>query len=204
MNRELFAQLKTQARRRGLSPADAEDLVQDGVVAGLLAGRCDAPYLHGIVRNLAAMRQRGDRRRLAREQRAGVGQEVVAGSASDPLPVSAISCWLTGLSPASRQLAVLALAGMNADEIRWLLGLSTAAFRQRVAALRSVVRRCPPELRACLQGMQRQAGWPTAPRRLVLKRALSANTSSLAAHDVDGHVLVVRKAAHVSGSGGNG
>lgn len=203
MNPQVLSELKSQARRRGVSLEEVEDLVQDSVLAGLSAGRSDGPYLQGILRNQLAMRRRSDHRRRLREQQAIAGQMFVSAPPSDPLPVRVLHGWLISLSPASRRLATLVLAGMTAEEIRWLLGLSAAAFRQRVASLRAAVRRCPPELRACLREIQPKPAWPAAPRRCLLKRALPANALSLATHDVDGHVLVVGKVAHVSGFRGN-
>jgi RNA polymerase sigma-70 factor (ECF subfamily) len=123
---------------------------------------------------------------------------------------------LERLPPAARRVAVLALHGLNADEIRWILGVSAVAFRQRLTSIRKVIGALPPSQRAEALAL----AYVRDPARTVdlqfglIRRALMAalrGLDGIGTHDTDGHLLVVRAVAreavrgrtHTSTSGGN-
>lgn len=198
MDLETYRQLRAQARRATRLPADAEDLVQDTLVAALRAGRADLPWLQGTLRNLAALQARGAVRRKRREQ---TGGEVTEQAIAMPEARSAPPAWLSDLPAASRRLAVLALHGLSPEEIRWILGLSPVAFRQRLSRLRKALGELPASARAeslalaYLRDPQRAADLQFGLVRRALKAALH-DRNGLATHDADGHLLVIRKPGH--------
>lgn len=208
MQREVIQALQRHALRLVATSADAQDLVQETLLAGLCAGRSDAAFLHGVLRKQAAMAWRNTGRRLARESTAhditpSSGPEDACEAALAP----GLAAWILGRPRALRQLAVLALHGLDPVEIRWLLDLAPAAFRQRVAALRSVVATAPADLRSSLRVLaQRPGAWRATVPAIVSRRALKAALArkpGLATHDPDGHALTIRGLPHVSASRGN-
>ncbi len=208
MQRETVQALLRHALRLAATPADAQDLVQETLLAGLCAGRSDAAFLHGVLRKQAAMAWRSAGRRLVREGMAeGIAPADSPEEACEGAAAPGLAAWIAARPRALRQLAVLALHGLEPVEIRWLLGLSPAAFRQRVAALRSAVAVAPPELRSNLRALaQRPGAWRTPPPFIASRRALKAALAwkpGLATHDPDGHALAIRSLPHVSPPGGN-
>lgn len=217
-----YAQLRQQAQRLCRRAADVEDLVQDTLVAGLAAGRSDAPWLSGTLRNLAAMQARGAVRRRRREETAGLDVEAATDAPSwTVLPqqrhtrsgtrVSA-NIWPTAWQawPASlRRVAVLALHGLSAEEIRYVLGLSDDAFRQRLSRLRKALAQLSPAERAeslalaYTRDPARSADLQFGLVRRALKAALQGQ-DGVATHDADGHLLVIRRPGHTSPPRGNG
>jgi DNA-directed RNA polymerase specialized sigma24 family protein len=135
MDLPTYRALRRQARRLTQHADEAEDLVQDTLLAALQAGRSDVEWLAGTLRRQAAMQVRSAVRRRRRE--ADVAQadrdDALPGNAADGAATGAL---LNRLPPAARRVAALALHGLNADEVRWILGLSDAAFRQRLTSIR--------------------------------------------------------------------
>lgn len=204
MDLSLYRELLAQARRLTRRDAEAEDLVQDALVAALEAGRDDPAWLSGVIRNQAAMAARGAARRRRRETEAATDDATPeTPTASDPRPL------LQRLPPAARRVAVLALHGLSADEIRWILQLTSAAFRQRLTSIRKAIGALPPELR----GESLALAYVRDPARAVdlqfglVRRALKSalhEAAGLGTHDPDGHLLVIRNGAHAWPSRGNG
>ena len=195
-----YRELLRLARRFARSDDEARDLAQDIVVIALAQGLNDwstperRGWLRGVARKHAAFVIRSQMRRRRREQLA------------NGVPGGGFAGWvwradfLAALPPAVRVVAALASADLCAAEIRWLLGLSDTAFRQRLSALRRAVRaRAEPptlpapepephtgELRAqLLASLRRQRG------RLV------------ATHDPDGHAIFLRLGPHKTAARGN-
>lgn len=217
MDPATYAQLRQQAQRLCRRTADVEDLVQDTLVAGLAAGRSDAPWLSGTLRNLAAMQARGAVRRRQREE--CVGAEVAddadalawavhtepaqarMGAATWP---DAWQAWPASL----RRVAVLALHGMSGEEIRYVLDLGEAAFRQRLSRLRKALAQLSPAQRAeslalaYVRDPARSADLQFGLVRRALKAALQGR-DGVATHDADGHLLVIRRPGHTSPPRGN-
>lgn len=178
-----YDKLLALARRHTRTCDEAEDLVQAACVAALASGRRDfsdervMAWLAGTLRNLGAMHVRGVVRRRRREEE--FVRQTALREDDMPLPDPA------GLSPALARTARLIAAGCTRDEIRWLLGISDAALRQRLTALRRVARPAdaPEPAMVLPQGTAR-------PHLLAaMKRVPSAHVGS---HDPDGHLFSIR------------
>lgn len=209
MNLDAYRHLRTEALRHARRAADADDLVQDALLIALEQGRSDDPaWLAGVIRNQAAMQARSAIRRRRRE--AAVTDEDVAPTHEETLPSPGVL--LERLPPAARRVAVLALHGLNAEEIRWVLGISAPAFRQRLTSIRKAMGALPPSQRAEALAL----AYVRDPARTVdlqfglIRRALKAalgGTDGIGTHDADGHLIVLRAAvpgrAHTSPARGN-
>jgi DNA-directed RNA polymerase specialized sigma24 family protein len=179
-----YDRLLALARRHSRTREEAEDLVQAACLAALTSGREEfgdervLAWLAGTVRNLGAMEARGVARRRRREGEYA-RRVALAGGADWALPDPA------GLPPALARTARLVSAGCTRDELRWLLGISDAALRQRLRALRRVARpanAAPPS-----------AGVPQGSRRRPLLAAMKRLPSAqLGSHDPDGHLFSIR------------
>ncbi|KAF1686536.1 transcriptional regulator [Pseudoxanthomonas broegbernensis] len=208
IDRAGYLALLAQARRLSRGEDEARDLVQDTLLAAIERGRCEPAWLAGVLRRRAAMHVRGEVRRRRRERDAATG--LAAGPADSALPGAGPDApdasFLRALAPASRQLAVLALHGLAAEEIRWILGLEPAAFRQRMSRLRRALEGLDGTLR---RQAAEAAGHP--PRRSAdlafgrVRRALKAalRGPALGTHDPDGHLLVLRRPGHDRACRGN-
>jgi len=114
--------LKAVARRHARSADEADDLVQQALLAAIEAGRTDftsgqtRAWLKGVIRNKARMAARGAVRRRTRETawQDGAALSIEGGTAGLP-DVSALPRSL-------RLVALLAFAGATRPEIAWLLG----------------------------------------------------------------------------------
>lgn len=207
MDLDTYRQLRSQSRRLARSAADAEDLVQDTLVAALEAKRYDAPWLAGTLRNLAAMQARTAVRRRRREMASAAEPSPTVEPAQPAGPVASVA-WLQAWPASLRRVAVLALHGLSAEEIRWILALSPEAFRQRLSRIRKALGLLPPEARA--QGLAmayvrdpaRSADLQFGLVRRRLQAALGGH-AGLATHDADGHLLVIRRPGHTWRPGGN-
>ena len=203
MDLALYRELLAQARRLTRRDHEAEDLVQDALLAALEAGRADPAWLSGVIHNQAAMAARGAVRRRQRETAVADAPVSETPVVADPQPL------LQRLPPAARRVAVLALHGLSADEIRWILQLTPAAFRQRLTSIRKAIGALPPELRgeslalAYVRDPARTADLQFGLVRRALKSAFRAG-AGMGTHDPDGHLLVIRSGAHIPASGGNG
>ena len=202
MDMATYRSLLAQARRHSRRADEAEDLVQQALLAGLEAGRDDPAWLAGTLRRLAAQAARTGARRHRRDQLAseGAGEQTVP--CAPALPV------LPALPPAARRVAVLALHGLSADEIRWVLDIPDTAFRQRLSRIRKALGELPPAQRAEATAL----AYVRDPARSVelqfglVRRALQAVVAlrpGLGTHDADGHLLVIHRRAHKPGPGGN-
>lgn len=181
--RDLHALARRVARRSG----DADDLVQQAILAALETGRTDLAspetrrWLAGVIRNRAAF----DARTAGRSRRRETAWSETQVQSDGPRPDES---GLPPLSPALRVTALLALSGHTRQEIGWLLNLSDAALRQRVSQLRRALANAEPA----------GAGDPTGVLAFGrIRRALLApgrrNNAFLASHDPDGHLFVVSR-----------
>jgi DNA-directed RNA polymerase specialized sigma24 family protein len=210
MDLETYRILRAEARRHARRTADVDDLVQDALLIALEHGRDDPAWLSGVLRNQAAMQARSAIRRRRRETAETVDEP--ASETQPQLELPSASALLGRLPPAARRVAVLALHGLNAEEIRWILGISATAFRQRLTSIRKVMGALPPSQRAEAMAL----AYVRDPARNVelqfglIRRALKAalrGADGIGTHDADGHLIVVRaalcRAAHTSPSSGN-
>lgn len=182
-----LADLHALARRVSRRAEEADDLVQDALIAALEAGRTNlaAPetrrWLAGVIRNRAAFDARTSARRKRRETGWSEAQPAASIRTETPAPQ------LAHLSPALRVTALLALSGHTRQEIGWLLNLSDAALRQRIS-----------QLRRALDAMPTPDTGPSGPLAFGrIRRALLGPTrrpeAFLASHDPDGHLFVVSR-----------
>lgn len=195
---EAYRDLLRTARRWARTEDEARDLVQDTLVIALTSGIADwrssarRGWMRGVVRKRAAFLVRGHKRRRRREQ-------LPEGTASRGGAWTWEPAFLAALPRSLRAVAALASADLCAAEIRWLLGLSDTALRQRLSALRSAVRAAaePPTLPAPAP----QATFGA--QRAQLLAGLRQQGAALATHDPDGHTILLSFVPHRMRSLGN-
>jgi len=203
--------LRAQALRLCRRADEADDLVQETLLAGLVAGRHDLPWLSGVLRRQAAMAARAAVRRRRREAQAGLHADdtVAMAPPQESAPAATRLPWLATLPPSARRLAVLALHGLSADEIRWILRIEPTAFRQRLTRIRQALAAQSPTARAesialaHLRDPARSVDLAFGLARRALKAAMLAG-EGLGTHDPDGHLILIDAGAHTSPSRGNG
>jgi len=196
---DVYRDVLRLARRCTRSADEARDLAQDALLVALARGFDDwsspgrRAWLHCVVRKRAALLVREQTRRRRREQLIEVAAPSQGAWAWHPR-------FLAALPRSLRAVATLASADLGAEEIRWLLGLSDTAFRQRLSALRRALRAEPeaptlpaPES-AVSFGQQRQH---------VLSGLRRRGGRSIATHDPDGHPLLLCALAHETVPPGN-
>lgn len=189
------------ARRHARNANEAADLLQEALLAGIQAGRlgfasdADRAWLAGTLRNIAAETARGESRRRLRDAR---------WAAEQPTEVSAVppddsrDAILERLGDGTRRVAVLALYGLGADEIQYVLDLKPPAFRQRLTALRRALGGLPEPLRqealALAYSEPRRAGTARLDVGLIRRALLHhlRGTTGVGTHDPDGHLLAIR------------
>lgn len=191
MRPALYAQLRAVARREGRDAGAAEDMVQEALLAAVLAGRTDfdaadtARWLTGTVRNQARMAARSAVRRRRRETS---WQAQSAPAAGKPEP-SETAMLLAGLPAALKVVAALALTGHTRREIAWLLGLSDVTLRQRITALKRRVVQAGLAMPENLPGLGLNLAYGRI--RDALLPSLLRHGGMLASHDPDGHLFIV-------------
>ena len=173
--------------------------MQDAFEAALARGAPDftsdrdRAWLRGVVRKRAAFLARGAARRRRREQ---LTESIVPRTE----PWTWQPAFLASLSRGLRRVATLVSADLTAAEVRWVLGLSDPALRQRLSALRRAVRAAaePPTLSAT------EPSFSLGGRRAHLLTALRLRPGAgLATHDPDGHAILLCKLPHKSEGRGN-
>ncbi|MFT3805868.1 RNA polymerase sigma factor [Arenimonas sp.] len=213
MDLPTYRELRQHARRYANRTDEAEDLVQDALLAALQADRHDMPWLIGVLQRQAAMAARTAARRKQRESRADdlheSGQEAsLSVTHAQDSTRAVLAQLLDRLAPAARRVAVLALHGLNAEEIRWILDITAEAFRQRLSSIRKALGGLSPELRAeslalaYVRNPVRSLDLEFGLVRRSLHAAL-AGGAGLGTHDPDGHLLIIRRDAHVFAPRGN-
>ncbi|WP_299744863.1 sigma-70 family RNA polymerase sigma factor [Devosia sp.] len=192
MRPALYAQLRAIARREGRDAGAADDMVQEALLAAVLAGRTDfeapetARWLTGTVRNKARMASRSAARRSKRE--------TLWQAQAPPAPTtepSDVATLLAALPPALKAVAALTLSGHNRREIAYLLNLTDAALRQRISDLRRRVVLAGLALPADLPGLSLDLAYGKI--RDALLPSLLRHGGMFASHDPDGHLFIVRR-----------
>lgn len=128
------------ARRYSRRANEAEDLLQESLLAALQSGRqplddaAVGPWFHGVLRNRAALRARTAARERIREASAVLPED----SIENPVHHSPALDWqeIATLPDGLRRVLVLTLSGLDRAEIRQVLAISDTALRQRLRALR--------------------------------------------------------------------
>jgi RNA polymerase sigma-70 factor (ECF subfamily) len=189
----LFNQLCAIAARESGDAANAEDMVQEALLAAVRQGRGDLGdqanrhWLRGVVRNQARMSRRGTTRRLMRDtawQQHSV-QAPPAGTDTDMQP------FIEALPPTLKMVAVLVVTGHSRHEIAYLLQLSDAALRQRIVALKRQLRAAGLAAPGEFTGLTLNLAYGRI--RDALLPQLLRQGGIFASHDPDGHLFVVRR-----------
>jgi RNA polymerase sigma-70 factor (ECF subfamily) len=108
--------------------------------------------------------------------------------------------FLASLPRSVRVVASLASADLCAAEIRWLLGLSDTALRQRLTVLRRAVHaEAEPPTRPASEPELSLGG----ARAQLLAGLRRQQGRVVATHDPDGHVILLRIGPHKMRPGGN-
>jgi DNA-directed RNA polymerase specialized sigma24 family protein len=193
--------LHAMAARRAFTPDEADDLVQDVLLAALEQGRTlDDPrfpaWASGVLRRRALFLARTAGRRRRREA------DYAADSAPLPAPDRTLPLpFVESLPPSLQVVALLANAGLGRAEIGSLLRISDTALRQRISGLRRAWKRAEmvPELAPrVIQPMS------SGPRRRALKTSLEKLPGAhLAVADPDGHPIFLTAPAHNRRGRGN-
>lgn len=217
MDLEVYRKLLGIARRHVRVASEAEDLLQDALTVAVEQGRMDMEqevnqkWIAGVIRNLAAMQARSAGRKRTRdaayaedENKASTHVEPADVEVSASADSDAREQLLQSLTPALRAVAVLILHGLNRDEIRTLLKLSDATFRQRLSAIRRALGPLPEALQqkalaiAYAARAQRSKATEDLPIGLVrrallhqLNRLNAAGNPAVGTHDPSGHLLVI-------------
>ena len=184
-----YHRLLATARRYRAGAGEAEDILQDALIEAVRANRHDVGrldnrrWLVGVIRNKARMAARGTSRRILREA-------AWERASPDPAPTEGAAAELPPLPPALRAVATLALTGHTRREIGYLLHLEDAALRQRIAQLKA---------RLAAAGIASPTGLPGLNLDLAYGRIRDAllplllrQQGTLATHDPDGHLFVVK------------
>lgn len=188
-----YAQLVAHARRHARRGEEAEDIVQEALIAALVAGRADFStladrrWLYGAIRNRARFDARTAARRRRRET---LWQDGRPASASPQTPQE-VGVLLSGLSPSLRVVAALALAGHDRREIAYLLELSEAALRQRIMGVKRALKKKGVTMPEGLPGLSYELAYGSI--RAALGPALARHGGAFATHDPDGHILVLTR-----------
>lgn len=208
MNIDLIScrKLRAQALRLCRNADDADDAVQETLLASIQNDRSDLPWLYGVLQKQVAMQIRAKIRRRRREEIIHDEAESERVEASDP--TQSVLTRIRSLPAASRMVAALAIHGLNAEEIRYLLGIAPTAFRQRLTIIRK-------SLGKLSEAQDREAlaiAYLREPKRSVdlqlglVRRALKAalyGDRCLGTHDLDGHLMIIRRTAHTFAWRGN-
>lgn len=193
MTPSAYGRLRAIARRATRRADEADDLVQDALLEAVRAGRTDLGdasnlrWLAGIIRNRGALVARTAVRRARREARWMIERD--DDEPADPIPVAEV---LGGLPSSLKSVAALALTGHSKREIAYLLDLPDTALRQRLSALRRVLAARGIAMPATTPGLHLDLQYGRI--RDALLPLLIARKGTIASHDPDGHLFVVRKA----------
>lgn len=188
-----YAELVALARRHARRSAEAEDIVQEVLIAAVEAGRDDFSqpanrrWMAGAIRRRAAFDARSAARRREREAR-WQAERQPDGDRQDTESLAGI---LTGLPKSLRVVAALAVSGHSRIEIAYLLGLNDTTLRQRIRALKVALGKKGVVMPAEMIGLNLDLAYGAI--RQALAPALRRHGGAFATHDPDGHILVVRR-----------
>ncbi|AEQ53250.1 hypothetical protein KKY_3262 [Pelagibacterium halotolerans B2] len=195
-----YTELLALARRHARRADEAEDVVQEVLIAAVVAGRndfssaADRRWMAGAIRKRSAFDARSAARRREREAR----WQADANPASTPQG-DALNVILADLPKGLRVVAALALSGHSKVEIAYLLGLPDTALRQRIRALKLELGKKGVAMPAEMIGLNLDLAYGTI--RDGLLPALRRHGGAFASHDPDGHVFVIRSSRPASQKG---
>ena len=188
-----YTQLLQYARKVTRHSDEAEDLLQVILLSAVEAGRTDLSctdnrrWLFGALRKRAAFDARSAVRRQKREASSILTEE----PSEEPQAENQISTtdFVNTLPPSLRTAALLALAGHTKAEVAWLLRISDAALRQRIAQIKRRWRQFDGRHVSGLPSLKGELAFGQI-RQALLKMSRH-NSVILASHDPDGHLFVV-------------
>lgn len=186
-----YAELLALARRHTRRADEAEDVVQEVLIAAVVEGRydfsnpSDRRWMAGAIRKRSAFDARSAARRREREAK----WQADADRSSMPQG-DALNVILADLPRGLRVVAALALSGHSKAEIAYLLDLPDTALRQRIRALKLALGKKGVSMPAEMIGLNLDLAYGTI--RDALVPALARHGGTFATHDPDGHVLVIR------------
>ncbi len=196
----ILTTLRQCASRHSRVDHEADDLMQDVLLLAVARGRAitDPGFMawaKGAIRNHARFIARTAGRRRVRD--AAWGTSCVA---SNPVPRFS-HAFLSSLPPAQRIVALLINLGLDRAEITHLLGVSDAAFRQRLSGLRKALQACAGEAEV-FDGFSPFPGDGLA--RRSLKQSLHPHAArAFAIRDPDGLPIFFSRRDHIVRDGGN-
>lgn len=183
-----FRQLLKEARRHSRRTEEAEDLLQDALVAALVAGRADLSlpenlrWIRGVLRHRSAFLARSAMRRRRRESAFMFEQP----PSSDPILPQGFTHHLRLLPPALRTTFLLAVNGQTQTEIRHLLSVNEVTLRQRICEIRKRLRAAGLTGSPSERLSERMAFGSI---RQALRPMVRHSGATLATHDPDGHLI---------------
>jgi len=188
-----YTQLLQYARKVTRHSDEAEDLLQIVLLAAVEAGRTDLTctdnrrWLFGALRKRSAFDARSAVRRQKREASSVLTEEPSEESQAE----NQVSTgeFVNTLPPSLRTAALLALAGHTKAEVAWLLRISDAALRQRIAQIKRRWRQFDGRHVSGLPSLKGELAFGQI-RQALLKMSRH-NSVILASHDPDGHLFVV-------------
>ncbi|MCG6114757.1 MAG: RNA polymerase sigma factor [Mesorhizobium sp.] len=203
LSRSAYLELLAMARVHARGAIEADDLLQEALLAALMAGRelstRDRGWFYGTMRNLSAMAGRSAARRRAREKHAeGPSPRVSDNGAAPPQALVA------RLAPSLRSVALLVLAGHNRAEIRHLLRISDEALRQRISGIRRAWSARGDQSPAEFPGLAGALAFGAIRRSLL--PLMRKGAADFASHDPDAHPIgfrISRPRPHEMTAGGN-
>ena len=196
-----YAKWLEAARRASRRESEAEDLLQDALIIAFEAGRKplqgdgDAPWFRTVLERQAAFRARGAVRSRQREADFASAQPQTQELTDTPDhldPLRPLIGLLADWPTSQRSVLLLALHGLDREEIRRVLDLPDTALRQRLVAIRK--RLVDSTLRTFCEPFQqwlgKQGGDDAGLRRAALARGPARITEfRLGVSDPDGHLL---------------
>lgn len=188
-----YDELLRIARRYSRRAGEAEDLLQDALLAAVAAGQADLRdaanrrWLAGVIRNRATFAARTAARRTRRETR-WVSEAPPAVADAPVLPVDEM---LRELPPSLKAVAALALTGHSRREIAYLLRLTDTALRQRLSGLKRALAARGIAMPAATPGLTLDLAYGRIRDALLPK--LVKEGGLFASHDPDGHLFVIRR-----------
>lgn len=187
-----YAELLALARRHARRSGEEEDIVQEVLIAAVGRGREDLSlpanrrWIAGAIRRRAAFDARSAARRREREARWQAGRREEGGAPEG----EGLEAILAGLPKSLRVVAALALSGHSRLEIAYLLGLTDAALRQRVRALKLALGKKGVAMPEEMVGLNLDLAYGAI--RQALGPALQRHGGAFGTHDPDGHIFLVR------------
>ncbi|MGD9738765.1 MAG: RNA polymerase sigma factor [Bauldia sp.] len=205
MSTALYRDLRKVAARYSRRADEADDLVQEALLAAIVKGRAvvEDPalrgWLAGTVRNKATLAARTAVRQRRRDAAWLGGREET--SRHDPMRRPEVP----HLAPSLQAVLALVLTGHSRGEIAYLLRLSDPALRQRIAALRKALAAHRADRPDEFVGLS--AALDHGRIRAALGLLMRARPAVLASHDPDGHLFLLatpsQNAAFRQREGGN-